>query len=181
MSDGMTDKRGQPEEEIKPNHGLKRPKAALSTPHAKRMPGTRNANSDVGLNPKDLMGSTKVDMTVIPPTALPHLAFAMMDGAYKYGPYNWRIVPVQARTYVSAAMRHLLDWLDGEEYASDSLAHHLGHAMACCAILLDAQAQSMLVDDRPVQVPQGQPVATILDELAERIKELNAARENNNG
>jgi hypothetical protein len=28
--------------------------------------------------------------------------------------------------------------------------HHLGHAIACLAILLDAQEAGMLVDDRPI-------------------------------
>jgi len=29
--------------------------------------------------------------------------------------------------------------------------HHLGHALACLAILLDAQEAGMLGDDRPLQ------------------------------
>lgn len=73
----------------------------------------------------------------------------MADGARKYGPYNWRGNAVVARIYIDAAMRHLLAWLEGEETAEDSGVHHLGHAMACCAILLDAQETGNLIDDRP--------------------------------
>jgi hypothetical protein len=78
-----------------------------------------------------------------------------MDGARKYGPYNWREEGVSAVTYVSAAMRHLRDWLDGEEEAPDSGVHHLGHAVACLAIILDSIEVGNLVDDRPLPAPTG--------------------------
>lgn len=102
-------------------------------------------------NPKDLIGSMKVSLTKIPPVALAHTAEAMMDGAKKYGPYNWREHAVQADTYVDAALRHLLAWWDGERTASDSHVHHLGHAAACCAILMDAEAYGGLSDNRPAK------------------------------
>lgn len=106
-----------------------------------------------GVNPKDLIGSTKVDLALVPSAGLVACALAMTDGALKYDPYNWREPgkPVQARTYISAALRHLLCWLEGEEVSSDAHVHHLGHAMACCAILLDAQAGGHLVDNRPIK------------------------------
>jgi hypothetical protein len=105
----------------------------------------------LGINPKDLIGSTKVDLDLIPGPAEVACALAMTDGALKYDPYNWRASgkPVQARTYTSAARRHLKKWFDGEEYDQDSGVHHLGHAMACCAILIDAQACGQLADNRP--------------------------------
>ena len=100
-------------------------------------------------NPKDLIGAQKIGLTKLPPVALLHANHAMMNGEIKYGPYNWRQNKVQATIYIDAAMRHLLAWHDREETADDSGVHHLGHAMACCAILLDAQASVCLVDDRP--------------------------------
>lgn len=106
-------------------------------------------------NPKDILARSeqRVLLHLIPGPALIHCALAMMDGARKYGPYNFRDEGVGAGTYVSAAERHLRDWLDGEETAPDSNVHHLGHAMACIAILLDAQAIGNLVDDRPTPAP----------------------------
>lgn len=101
------------------------------------------------MNPKDAAGRKKPDLSLVPPTALREMARAMGDGASKYGAYNWRDHPVLARVYVAAAMRHLGDWLDGEELAQDSGVHHLAHAMANMAILLDAQAHQCLADDRP--------------------------------
>lgn len=101
-------------------------------------------------NPKDLVGSNKVSITKLPLIAVAHGAMAMMDGASKYGPYNFRAKPVQASIYVDAAMRHLMSWFEGQENASDSNVHHLGHVIGCCAILLDCQANGNLVDDRPL-------------------------------
>jgi len=100
-------------------------------------------------NPKDLFGIEKVSITKLPPVAVLHAAHAMMNGASKYGPYNWRDKKVVAAIYIDAALRHLLSWFEGEEIAQDSGVHHLGHAMACAAILLDAQSTGNLLDDRP--------------------------------
>lgn len=118
-------------------------------------------------NPKDLLGVKKVSISKFPAAGLIHGAHAMMDGARKYGPYNWRGNAVIASIYVDAAERHMIAWFDEhQENASDSGVHHLGHAIACCAILLDAQETGNLVDDRPVP---GKANA-ILDRLAEKIK-----------
>lgn len=103
------------------------------------------------VNPKDLLGMKKVSMTKVPATAIAHCAMAMMNGAKKYGPFNWRGNPVVASIYIDACMRHLNAWFDGEECAEDSGVHHLGHAMACLAILLDAQETGNLTDDRPAE------------------------------
>ncbi len=100
-------------------------------------------------NPKDLLGASKVPLSKIPPIALLHLAMAMAEGAAKYGAFNWRDKAVQADIYIDATMRHLLAWADGEELSPDAQIHHLGHAMASLAILLDAQATGCLVDNRP--------------------------------
>lgn len=100
-------------------------------------------------NPKTRFGMAKPPIALIPGPALVVVAEAMRDGAEKYGPANWRESPVTTSTYTSAALRHLLAWIDGEENAPDSGVHHLGHAMGCLAILIDAQAQGSLLDDRP--------------------------------
>lgn len=99
-------------------------------------------------NPKTAVGNTKPSVTAIPGPAIFHCALGMQNGAFKYGKYNWRESKVPAATYVDAAIRHLLAWNDGEEYAADSGVHHLGHAMASCAILLDALEGGHLIDNR---------------------------------
>jgi hypothetical protein len=107
----------------------------------------------VSENPKDRIGIKKPPLHLVPPALTIHVAEAMRDGAEKYGPYNWRENDVSATVYVSAAMRHLLAWFDGEGYAQDSGIHHLAHAAACVGILLDAETGGNLEDDRPLPGP----------------------------
>lgn len=107
--------------------------------------------STLGSNPKDLLGVKKVPLHLIPSASKIYQALAMEDGANKYGPFNWRENKVIASIYVSACMRHLEQWFDGEEYASDSKKPHLGHAIACLGIIIDALETGNLIDDRPVK------------------------------
>jgi hypothetical protein len=135
-----------------------------------------------GPNPKDVIGSKKVSLTKLPAIATAWGAMAMMDGAGKYGPYNFRDKSVQASIYVDAARRHLDCWFEGEECARDSKVHHLGHALACIAILLDTQATGNLIDDRPLLYDEDGNVidpswyADFLDKLSGIIKENNASK-----
>jgi hypothetical protein len=102
-----------------------------------------------GTNPKDQLGIKKVQLNLVPPTSIIYQALAMEDGAVKYGPYNWRENKVIASIYVAAAMRHLQQWFDGEENASDSNKPHLAHVLGCIGILVDAKEGGNLIDDRP--------------------------------
>jgi len=101
-------------------------------------------------NPKTAVGATKVPLHLVPPVATHYLALAFKDGAVKYGPYNWREHMVSASVYYGAMRRHMDAWWDGEDVSHDALVHHLGHVMACCAILLDAESVGKLNDDRPL-------------------------------
>lgn len=125
-------------------------------------------------NPKDLFGAKKVSLSKFPAVALAHGAHAMMDGARKYGAYNWRDKAVIASIYVDAAKRHIDNWFEGQKRAGDSKVHHLGHALACVAILLDAEATGSLIDDRPA----GFEVADrVFAEIAAAIEEQHLALE----
>lgn len=127
------------------------------------------------VNPKDLVGSTKVSLTKVPPVAVIQAAMALMDGAEKYTPYSWRKDKILASIYIDAALRHLYCWFEGQENATDSQVHHLGHAIGCCAILLDAMTTGNLVDDRPVQ-GDGNWLETELTKQSEVIKRKKAAK-----
>ena len=116
-------------------------------------------------NPKDLVGDKKAPLWLVPPAFVAQTSMALRDGAAKYGPYNWREKAVRSTVYYSALMRHMSSWLDGEDYSEDAGVHHLAHAAACLAILLDAQATGNLIDDRPFA--GGAP--KLLTELAEFI------------
>lgn len=100
-------------------------------------------------NPKTAVGVTKPSLHAIPPVALLFLGQAMKDGNDKYGLVNWRYDPITASTYYNALMRHALAWWDGENADPKTRIKHLAYIMANCAILLDAEAQGTLTDDRP--------------------------------
>ncbi len=114
-------------------------------------------------NPKTQYGVLKCPLHLVPPSAKAHLAQAFKEGAEKYGPYNWRDKTVSSSVYVGACMRHLDAWWDGEETASDSGHHHLGHAMACLSILIDAQQVNNLNDDRPTPGHVGELYKKLLE------------------
>lgn len=126
-----------------------------------------------GGNPKAAIGATKVPLHLVPPSAKHFLALALEDGAKKYGPFNWRLSEgVSLSTYKAASERHWDALWDGEDLARDSLVHHLAHAMACCAIVLDALTVGKLIDDRP---PKG-ATPTLQDEyLLRRAEPIVAA------
>jgi hypothetical protein len=99
-------------------------------------------------NPKDLAAVAKVSTSLVPEIALIELAQAFRDGARKYTPFNWRRAPVKTTVYLDAMERHLLLYRSGQDRASDSRLSHLTHIMSGCAILLDAELNGTLIDDR---------------------------------
>lgn len=118
-------------------------------------------------NPKDLQGIKKPPLHLVPPTGILHEAMAFLEGGIKYGPYNWREKAVIASIYVSACMRHIDAWWDGEEY-NENMVHHLGNARACLNIILDAAATGNLKDDRPMNGP----TSRLLVDLSERVVKM---------
>jgi hypothetical protein len=114
-------------------------------------------------NPKDLLGMKKPNVALVPPASALYQSQAMMDGAAKYGPYNWRENPVLAMVYVSAALRHIYAYLDGENIDPMSGVPHLGHGLACLGILADATETGNLLDDRPLAGPAGDMVRRFND------------------
>lgn len=100
-------------------------------------------------NPKSKFGAVKTQHHLVPTTAREQLAKVMKLGADKYGAYNWRTNSVAASVYYSAAVRHLDAFLNGEDFDPESGQSHLAHAMACCAIAIDAIATGNFIDDRP--------------------------------
>lgn len=99
-------------------------------------------------NPKTAVGVTKPSLHAIPPLALLHLGQAMADGNRKYGLVNWRHDPITMSVYINAIWRHLLALWDGQNVDPTTGIKHTAYIMANCAILLDAEAQGTLNDDR---------------------------------
>jgi hypothetical protein len=99
-------------------------------------------------NPKDKFGLAKAPLRLLPPIALIQLAQVMAVGAGKYGDVNWRKDRPRTTVYVEAMFRHLFAYLDGQDNDEETGLPHVAHAMANCAILLDANACETLIDDR---------------------------------
>ncbi len=104
--------------------------------------------TDKPTNPKDLVGSGKIPLHLWPTTATVMGSMGLLDGMLKYGRSNYRAVGVRASIYYDAACRHLNAWFEGEEVDPDSGLPHMAHALACLAIIVDAQAAGKLTDDR---------------------------------
>lgn len=99
-------------------------------------------------NPKDAIGSGKLPIHLWPTTATALGSLGLLDGMLKYGRSNFRAIGVRASIYYDAANRHLNAWFEGENCDPDSGLPHLAHALACLAIIVDAEAAGKLNDDR---------------------------------
>jgi hypothetical protein len=122
-------------------------------------------------NPKDRVAGKKLPFGLIPSTALIELELAFLEGALKYGRYNWRVAGVSTSVYRAAMERHMRSWWEGENVDPSTKIKHLGNLMACCAILIDAEACSKLHDDRPPSAPVGDMIRAAEERVA-HLKEL---------
>lgn len=101
-----------------------------------------------GMNPKEIPGSQKDQLWLIPPEADRQEAKVLLLGAAKYGPWNWREDGIKASTYISAVKRHLAAWAEGEDTDPESGVSHLAHIRANVSIVLDAIKHGKMIDDR---------------------------------
>lgn len=124
-------------------------------------------------NPKDLVAQTKLDLSLIPETLIVEVGLAFYEGALKYGRYNWRMRPVKASVYLSAADRHILKYKAGEERDPLTGTLHLAYTICCVAIIIDADKYGTLVDDRAPRGRLNPNIAKQMDtEVMKRIKHL---------
>lgn len=102
------------------------------------------------VNPKDVEAQKlgKAPLEYLEPIADRQIAWAMKYGGDKYGIRNYTISPISARVYVGAMRRHLADWSEGEDIASDSGLHHLAHVGANVHVVLKAIHVAKFIDDR---------------------------------
>jgi hypothetical protein len=127
----------------------------------------QNEPQGIIVNPKELAGALKAPIwQVLPRWVILLVGRVMQVGAAKYGAFNYRDSNVWAMTYVDAIERHMQLWQDGEDDDPETGVSHLAHVMAGCAILLDAQANTRLGDDRPT-TGQVRKALTLLEGLRE--------------
>lgn len=130
-------------------------------------------------NPKDIVGSRKGPLELVPDTIEVMAVEAFLEGALKYGRYNWRICGVRASIYYAATKRHLKKWWNGQNADPLTRVGHLKSVLACVGIMLDAELYGMLEDDRP-PCPDPDAFARMLDDMEVQVAHLKAlfAKEN---
>lgn len=121
-----------------------------------------------GTNPKDAVASAKPNLSRLPLAPLLEVIAGMEEGASKYGPWNWRAAHVNETIYADAAIRHLMQWLSGEDIDPDSGLSHISKAVAGLLILRDAQIHGCSNDDRQVKQTLG------VKEIGEKIGAVHA-------
>jgi hypothetical protein len=122
-------------------------------------------------NPKDVIGSDKLPLHLIPTPALAEVALAFLEGALKYGTVNWRKAGVRSSIYRSAGQRHGDKWWNGEDRDPKTRVHHLASRIACDMITLDAMLTGKLNDDRPLPAPASKHIDS-LEANVKHLKEL---------
>jgi hypothetical protein len=96
----------------------------------------------------------KPKMSLLPPRAVAEVGCVLTYGADKYGEYNWADGGMEWSRLWSAAMRHMLAWLDGSDYDRESDLNHLAHAATNLLFLLEYQLRGLGTDDRYVYPDQ---------------------------
>jgi hypothetical protein len=106
---------------------------------------------------KDSMEQSYVEkppLALIPNSLLWAAGRALGHGAAKYAANNWRRGMVWSQP-LSALLRHIMKWANGETLDPDSGLSHLDHAAANLAFLTHFEAHEGLygnLDDRPKMV-----------------------------
>ncbi len=129
---------------------------------------TRKMADFKATNPKDKAATSRLDLSLFPDSALIAGTLGMVEGDCKYGGYNYRIKGVLASTYIAALSRHIIKWWNGQDRDPKTHVPALGSAMACIAILIDAEEHGVLKDNRP----PAQDMQELLDDAEETVKHL---------
>jgi hypothetical protein len=127
-------------------------------------------------NPKKAFGDAKLPMFLVPDVVPAYASVAFLEGALKYGQYNWRAAGVTVSTYISAARRHLSKYTNGEWADEKTGVPHLASVLACVGIILDAHHLGKLTDDRPPVSPMADietSLAGLMPHLKETFKDYN--------
>ncbi|MDE2104021.1 MAG: hypothetical protein KGL39_42685 [Patescibacteria group bacterium] len=120
-------------------------------------------------NPKDAIGVGKLPMHLVPTSVAVYASLAFLEGALKYGKFNWRVAGVRFSVYLDAMLRHLVKLADGEWADATTQVPHLASVIACCGILLDARDIGKLTDDR---APAKPGTSAQVDELQRAVSHL---------
>lgn len=94
---------------------------------------------------KDDEGKPRMDL--IPPEALFCIASVFTFGADKYDDFNW-CKGMRLGRLIAACVRHIFQWISGEDLDKESGLNHLAHAGCCIMMALSLIERGTGVDDR---------------------------------
>ncbi|HGW6341661.1 TPA: dATP/dGTP diphosphohydrolase domain-containing protein [Escherichia coli] len=122
-------------------------------------------------NPKDAFGILKASLSWVSMPVVMEMAVGMAEGGYKYGGHNYRVCAPRASVYVDGAIRHIVEWWEGQDNDSDAQIeiNNIAKAITSLCVLRDAMIQGNYIDDRPPPSPKGW-----LKSLNEKMKVLAA-------
>jgi hypothetical protein len=116
-------------------------------------------------NPKDMIGSGKLHLDLVPDSMSIFAAMGFAEGAFKYGKFNWRVAGVRLSIYMAALERHKMKFMAGEWADPKTNVPHLASMLACLGIIVDAHVSGQINDDRP-------PVQDGLSDALERAADI---------
>jgi hypothetical protein len=90
----------------------------------------------------------KLQISLVPTSAIRGLAEVLQKGAAKYAPRNWERGMKWSIPY-ECAMRHLMTWFDGQDLDDETKLNHLKHALCNIAFLIEYSETCPQFDDRP--------------------------------
>ena len=97
----------------------------------------------------------KLPLHLLSTEAMNQTAAVLAFGAQKYAEHNWRNGFAWSRP-LSAAMRHITAFNDGEDTDPESGLSHLAHAACCIMFLLEFEKTHPHLDDRYSPQPKRQ-------------------------
>ena len=89
----------------------------------------------------------KPRMDLLDPYAITKLAEVLTFGAQKYEAHNWRKGIAYSRL-TAAALRHMTQFMNGQDYDEETGLPHPAHAMCCMMFLIWMMEERDDLDDR---------------------------------
>jgi len=90
----------------------------------------------------------KPKLSLVPKSALWGCGEALTYGQTKHGKYSFKEDGFPLTVMADKVLRHMSQFLDGEDFDKESKIHHLHHAIADLAIMIDIKDHHPHQDDR---------------------------------
>jgi len=97
---------------------------------------------------KIMKSEGKPKLSLVPKTAIWGAAEALTYGMQKHGKYSFKEKGFAYTDMADKVLRHMTEWLDGNDFDKETGFHQLHHAIADLAILIDIVHNNPQQDDR---------------------------------